>query len=132
MTQTQQNPMLPLLEQLTSLAKQQQGVPVVIDYENLVRCVVEVFREEWRKAKRNPKVFMSQREAYDRYNRSIIQTLVRRNKLQKYRFDDVELEDEDGNTFIAPKGNIYYRIFDIEQAIEECNLYKGTRRVSLK
>lgn len=129
-TRAQQNPMLPLLNQLTSLAKQQQGVPVVIDYNHLVRCVVQVFREEWAKAKRNPKVIIAQAEAYEKYNRSVIQTLVRRGKLQKYRFDCREAEDEDGNIYRTAKGNIYYRVAEIEQAIEDGNVYKGLKKMN--
>lgn len=127
-TRSQQNPMLPLLDQLTSLAKQQQGVPVVIDYDHLVRCVVQVFREEWTKAKHNPKVIISQAEAYTKYNRSVVQNLVRRGRLQQYRFECREVEDEDGNIYRTAKGCIYYRVAEIEQAIEEGNLYRGLKR----
>lgn len=128
---TQQNPMLPLLEQLTSLARQQQGVPVIIDYEHLVRCVVKVFREEWQKAKRNSKEIISQAEAYERYNRSVITNLVRRGKLQQYRYECKEVEDEDGNICRRPVGKLFYRVSEIEQALEDANLLKGTRRVNV-
>lgn len=124
--------MLPLLDQLTTLAKQQQGVPVIIDYEHLVRCVVRVFREEWEKAQKNSQVIISQAEAYERYNRSVITNLVARGKLQQHRYECKEILNEEGTVSRIPTGKIFYRISEIEHAIEDANLYKGTRRVSLK
>ena len=124
--------MLPLLDQLTTLAKQQQGVPVIIDYEHLVRCVVRVFREEWDKAMKTSKRLISQAEAYERYNRSVITNLVARGKLQQHRYECKEIEDEDGNVCRLPVGKIFYRVSEIEHALEDANLLKGTRRVSLK
>lgn len=74
-------------------------------------------------------MLIRQAEAYSRYGRRVIVSLVRRGKLQKYRFDIREEENEEGLIEKSAAGNVYYRLAEIENAIEEGNVLKGTRRV---
>ena len=90
---TNGNPVAQLLQQALSLTQQQVGIPVLIDYESIARAVIKVMREEQKREDRNPERLLQQAEVYRRYGKEVILTLVRRGKLQKYRFDLVEKYD---------------------------------------
>lgn len=126
------NPITPLLQQALSLAEKSAGIPVVIDYEAITRAAIKVSREEREKIASDPKVLLTQNEARNRYGKSVITALVRRGYLQQYKFDLREAYDEEGNLIKKAKGVIYYRILEIERAIEEGNVLKGTRRIKTK
>ena len=128
---TNGNPVAQLLQQALSLTQQQVGIPVLIDYESIARAVIKVMREEQKREDRNPERLLQQAEVYRRYGKEVILTLVRRGKLQKYRFDLVEKYDEEGNVVKYPKGYVYYRPAEIEAAIEENNLLKGVKNVEV-
>ena len=68
------------------------------------------------------------KETQDTYGKSVINALVKRGFLQQYKFDTREAVDREGNPIIKAKGVIYYRIAEIEKAIEDGNILKGTRR----
>lgn len=119
------NPVAALLQQALLLAEKSAGIPVIVDYEAITRAA----REERAKIAADPKVLLTQNEAHIRYGKSVIKALVKRRKLEQYRFDLREAYDEDGNLIKKAKGTIYYRVIDIEEAIEEGNLLKGIRRM---
>ena len=128
-TKTNGNPVAQLLEQALSLTNFQVGIPVIIDYDSIVQAAIKAYREEQERKAKDPKVLIRQAEAYSRYGRRVIVSLVRRGKLQKYRFDIREEENEEGLIEKSAAGNVYYRLAEIENAIEEGNVLKGTRRV---
>lgn len=123
------NPVAALLQQALSLAEKSVGIPVIVDYEAITRAAIKAAREERAKIAADPKVLLTQNEAHIRYGKSVIKALVKRRKLEQYRFDLREAYDEDGNLIKKAKGTIYYRVIDIEEAIEEGNLLKGIRRM---
>lgn len=131
---SQINPMLPLLEQMKAIAERQEGIPIVVnvDYDCIAQAVIKAYREEQERKAKDPKVLIKQAEAYKRYGRRVVVSLVRRGKLQKYQFDLREEEDEEGNIEKSAAGNVYYRVAEIERAIEEGNVLKGTRRIQIE
>lgn len=126
------NPVAALLQQALSFAEKSAGIPVIIDYDAITRAAIRVAREERKKVAADPKVLLTQNEAHIRYGKSVIKALVKRGKLQQYRFDLCETYDEDENLIKKAKGTIYYRLIEIEEAIEEGNLLKGTRRIKIE
>lgn len=125
------NPVAALLQQALSLAEKSAGIPVIVDYDAITRAAIKAAREERKKIAADPKVILTQNEAHIRYGKSVIKALVKRGKLEQYRFDLSETYDEDGNVVRKAKGTVYYRLIEIEEAIEEGNLLKGTRRIKL-
>lgn len=123
------NPVAALLQQALSLAEKSAGIPVIVDYEAITRAAIKAAREERAKIAADPKVLITQNEAQIRYGKSVIIALVRRRYLQQYKFDLREAYDEEGNLIKKAKGVIYYRVIEIEKAIEEGNVLKGTRRI---
>ena len=126
------NPVATLLQQALSLAESSVGIPVIVDYEAITRAAIKASREEREKIAANPKVLITQNESHIRYGKSVITALVRRGYLQQYKFDLREIYDEDGNLIRKAKGVIYYRVVEIEKALEDGNVLKGTRRVKSK
>ncbi|RHO67726.1 hypothetical protein DW083_17270 [Parabacteroides sp. AF48-14] len=126
------NPITPLLQQALSIAEKSAGIPVVVDYEAITRAAIKASREERERIASDPKVLLTQNEAHIRYGKSVITALVRRGYLQQYKFDLREAYDENGTLIKKAKGVVYYRIIEIEKAIEEGNVLKGTRRIRTK
>lgn len=127
-TTSTNNPVAPLLRQALSLVQDSVNIPVIIDYEEITRAAIEAYRKEQERKARNPRILVTQNEAVTLYGRSVIKALVRRGKLEQYKFDMQEVEDLEGNIIRRAKGTIYYRLAEIEKAVEEGNVYKGTRR----
>lgn len=123
------NPVAALLQQALSLAEKSAGIPVIVDYEAITRAAIRAAREERAKIAADPKVLLTQNEAHIRYGKSVITALVRRGYLQQYKFDLREAYDEEGNLITKAKGVIYYRVIEIENALEDGNVLKGTRRI---
>lgn len=123
------NPVAVLIRQALSLAENSVGIPVIVDYDAITRAAVKTAREEKERLAADPRVLLTQNEAVLRYGKSVISALVKRGKLQQYKFDTREARDKDGGVVVKAKGVIYYRVVEIEQAVEEGNVYKGTRRV---
>lgn len=123
------NPVAALLQQALSLAEKSAGIPVIVDYEAITRAAIRAAREERAKIAADPKVLLTQNEAHIRYGKSVIIALVRRGYLQQYKFDLREAYDEEGNLITKAKGVIYYRVIEIENALEDGNVLKGTRRI---
>lgn len=97
--------------------------------EQIARIAAEVaikaYKEERKKI--NEKCVVTQFEAQNRYGRSVINLLLERGLLERMAFGTRECVDSEGNPVTKRKGNIYYRISDIEDALDKANLYKGTR-----
>ena len=123
------NPVAALLQQALSLSEKSTGIPVIIDYEAITRAAIKAVREEREKIASDPKRLVTQNEAHIRYGKSVIVALVRRRYLQQYKFDLQEVYDEEGNLIMKAKGVIYYRVIEIEKAVEDGNVLKGTRGV---
>ncbi|MBC8603183.1 hypothetical protein H8784_15840 [Parabacteroides acidifaciens] len=123
------NPVATLLEQALSLAQHSAGIPVIVDYDAITRAAIKVAREEREKIASDPKILLTQNEAHIRYGKSVITALVRRGYLQQYKFDLREAYDEEGCLIRKAKGVVYYRVIEIEKALEEGNVLKGTRRI---
>ena len=126
MEATQSNPAMALLQQAKELISPKMSIPVVIDYDAITKAAVRTVAEERKKIYN--RVLFTQKEAQDTYGKSVINALVKRGFLQQYKFDTREAVDREGNPIIKAKGVIYYRIAEIEKAIEDGNILKGTRR----
>lgn len=126
MEATQSNPAMALLQQAMELISPKMSIPVVIDYDAITKAAVRTVAEE--REKIYNRVLFTQKEAQDTYGKSVINALVKRGFLQQYKFDTREAVDREGNPIIKAKGVIYYRIAEIEKAIEDGNILKGTRR----
>lgn len=120
------NPVATLLQQALGLISTNMSIPVAIDYDAITKAAVKTVEEERRKI--YDKVLVTQKEAQDTYGKSVINALVKRGVLQKYKFDTRETVDREGNPIIKAKGVIYYRKAEIESAVEKGNILKGTRR----
>lgn len=123
------NPVAALLQQALSLSEKSVGIPVIVDYEAITRAAIRAAREERERIASDPKVLVTQNEAHIRYGKSVIIALVRRGYLQQYKFDLREAYDEKGNLIKKAKGVIYYKVVEIEKALEDGNVLKGTRRI---
>ena len=97
--------------------------------EQIARIAAEVaikaYKEERKKI--NEKCVITQFETQNRYGRSVISLLLERGLLERMAFGTRECVDSEGNPLTKRKGNIYYRVSDIEDAMDKANLYKGTR-----
>ena len=120
-----------MLDQARELAEKLPQLSIIIDYDAIARAAIKVFREEQKKRQDDPRILMIQSDAHKRYGRSVITALMRRGYLQPYKFDLREAYDEEGNVITKAKGVVYYRVVEIEKAIEEGNVLKGTRRTRL-
>lgn len=129
---TVNNPLASILEQAQELAANIPQFTVNIDYDALAKAAIKVFRDEQKKFQDNPRILLIQSEAHKMYHRTVIQALTRRGFLQPYKFDFQEYYDIDGNLITKAKGVVYYRAVDIEKAIEEGNVLKGTRQLRMK
>lgn len=105
-----------------------EDVTIEIDYKKLARETVKAIIEEREKERKNPRVVITQRQAIERYGRHVIMPLVKRGFLHPYKFDYRECTDEDGVTITKTKGLTYYRVADIEEAIENGNVYNFKKR----
>ena len=117
MEATQSNPAMALLQQAMELISPKMSIPVVIDYDAITKAAVRTVAEERKKIYN--RVLFTQKEAQDTYGKSVINALVKRGFLQQYKFDTREAVDREGNPIIKAKGVIYYRIAEIEKAIED-------------
>lgn len=117
MEATQSNPAMALLQQAMELISPKMSIPVVIDYDAITKAAVRTVAEERKKIYN--RVLFAQKEAQDTYGKSVINALVKRGFLQQYKFDTREAVDREGNPIIKAKGVIYYRIAEIEKAIED-------------
>lgn len=120
------NPVASLLEQALGLVSSNMNIPVVIDYNAIVKAAVKTVDEERRRI--YPRVLLTQKEASDTYGQSVIKALVKGGYLQQYKFGIRDTVDREGNPVKKARGVIYYRMEEIEQSIEEGNVLKGTRR----
>ena len=100
-----------------------------ISAEQIARIAADVairtYREEQKRI--NERCVITQFEAQNRYGRSVINLLLERGLLERMAFGTRDCVDSEGNTFTKRKGNIYYRVRDIEDALDKANLYRGTK-----
>lgn len=122
------NPISALLDQAKGLADNMQQLQVTIDYDAITRAAIKAVREERKRLQEDPRIVITQSEAHKRYGKGTIAPLMRRGYLQPYKFGFKEAYDEEGNKVTKTKGVIHFRVVDIEKAIEEGNVLKGTAR----
>ena len=100
-----------------------------ISAEQIARIAADVairtYREEQKRI--NERCVITQFEAQNRYGKSVIKLLLERGLLERMAFGPRDCVDSEGNTFTKRKGNIYYRVRDIEDALDKANLYRGTK-----
>lgn len=125
------SPLATILDQARELAENLPQLSVNIDYEAITKAALKVFRDEQKKLQEDPRILIIQSDAHKKYGQAVIKMLRRRGFLQPYRFDLREAYDRDGNVITKAKGVVYYRVVEIEQAIEQGNILKGTRRTRL-
>ena len=123
------NPLASLLRQALDLTENTTGIPVDIDYEAISRAAIKAAREERDRIFSDPKVLVTQNEAHNIYGKSVITALL---KLQPYKFDMTEAYDKSGDLVKRAKGVVYYRVAEIDNAIEEANVLKGIRRIGIR
>ena len=102
---------------------QKLGSQKEIDVRNLVLIVMETMEME--RKRMNRKVLVTQNEAYSLYGTSVIRSLKKRGLITPYKFDTKEFTDRNGETITKGKGVIYYRLSDIDKAVEDGNILKG-------
>ena len=104
-----------------------QGMMRPIDTAEIARVAareaIRCYRQEIEKA--DGKRLITKKQADDLYGRNVIEALVRRGHLKPRRFDEAKVTAEDGEVYMRPKGNVYFKMAEIEQAIEVGNLLKG-------
>lgn len=148
------NPVATLLQQALGLMSNNVSIPIVIDYEAITKAAIRAVKEE--KMKIQDKILVTQNEAIGLIGKSVVKSLVDRKillpydfdkektenregklavkslvncgALQQYKFDTRDALDREGNPVKKAKGVVYYRLSEIERAIEDGNILKGTRR----
>lgn len=113
-----------LLEKAMKLSEDIPDTIVRVDYGAITSAVIASVIAERKRVARNPKVLLTQNEAHNRYGKSVITALVRRRYLLPYKFDLVEVYDENEELIKKAKGVVYYRVVDIEEALEDGNVLK--------
>ena len=88
--------------------------------EEIVGLVIQTMRSEQRRL--SEKVLVTQNEANQRYGKNVIRSLRNRRILKPYKFDTKSYFDPDGEEVTVAKGTIYYRLSDIEDALEKGNV----------
>lgn len=122
------NPVARLLEQAMILIESSKPVAVVVDYEAITKAAIHAVKEERKRILEDPRTLVTQSEAHNMYGKSVITSLVKSGHLQQYKFGKREVYDSEGDLIIKTKGVVYYRIVEIEEAVESGNVLKGTRR----
>ena len=88
--------------------------------EEIVGLVIQTMCSEQRRL--SEKVLVTQNEANQRYGKNVIRSLRNRRILKPYKFDTKSYFDSDGEEVTVSKGTIYYRLSDIEDALEKGNV----------
>lgn len=104
-----------LLKTLISIS-----TPKEIDYDRIVNTVVKVIDE--RHSLLLDKMVITKNEANIRYGKEVIRPLIKRGILTPYKFDTRTVVDSDGDSFKKAKGTIYFKVTEIEQALEKGNV----------
>ena len=103
-----------------------QGMMRPIDTAEIARVAareaIRCYRQELERT--DGKRLLTKKQADDTYGRSVIDALVRRGYLKPRKFDMTEVT-EDGETYMKPKGNVYYKLTEIEAALDAGNLLQG-------
>lgn len=122
------NAMTALLQQALALSQQSVGIPVLIDYEAITKAAVRAARDEAQRWRKDPRVMITQNEAHQTYGKYVITHLVKGGYLQQYKYGIREAYDRDGEKITVGRGVIYYKVVEIEEALEKGNVLKGMRR----
>lgn len=123
------NPITKLLEQAIILIEASSPVKVIVDHEAITKAAIHAAQEERKRMIADPRILVTQSEAHSMYGKSVITSLVKSEHLQQYKFGLREVLDSEGDLVKKTKGVVYYRIVDIEKAIEEGNMLKGIRKL---
>ena len=103
-----------------------QGMMRPIDTAEIARVAareaIRCYRQELERT--DGKRLLTKKQADDIYGRSVIDALVKRGFLRPRKFDMTEVT-EDGETYMKPKGNVYFKLTEIEAALDAGNLLQG-------
>lgn len=96
------------------------------DLEKIADRVYELV-EERKKREREGKILATRRWLENRYGSTPIRALIKLRLIFPYSFGMEEMEDPDGNVVVRKKGVDYYRVSDVERALEDFNNYKSIK-----
>lgn len=99
-----------------------------IEYETITKIAIKTVKEEMAQMRKNTKVLITQFQAGKDYGSSVIRALIKRGLIQEYKFDYRDVVGIDGEPVKKTKGVKYFRVAEIEDAIEKGNVLNGTRR----
>lgn len=100
-----------------------------IDYDKIVETVFRATKMAKEQIYKDPKRLITQFEAGKRYGTKVISRLLKRRLISPYRFDIRDVGyDLEGNPIKKAAGAKYFRVSDIEEAIEAGNVLKETKR----
>lgn len=104
------------------------GIEPILDYalKRGIEIGINAFKNQ-EKAKLNDKrVLIVKSDAEKRFGgRMVIKNLEKRGLITPYQFGIEEVIDEDGIPVKRGQGYIYYKLSDLNEAIENGNLLKG-------
>ena len=93
-----------------------------------IKLGIAAYKNEEALRRSNPRILIVKSEAERMVGgRMILKSLEKRGFIFPYRFDTKEMLDEDGEPFKAAQGRIYFKLCELEKALEDGNLYKGFR-----
>ena len=103
----------------------------ILDYalKRGIEIGIRAYKNE-RESKLNDKrILIVKSDAEKRFGgRMVIKNLEVRGLIAPYQFGIEEVIEEDGNPIKRGQGYIYYKLSDLNEAIENGNLLKGVRR----
>ena len=110
------------IETMESIS-QKMGERKEIDLQAVVVLVMETMERQ--RQRMNQKILVTQNEACGLYGTSVIRTLKKRGLITPCKFDTKEFTGRTGEKVTKGKGVIYYRLSDIDKAVEDGNILKG-------
>lgn len=100
-----------------------------MEERELTKIAARVYElvEERKKREREGKILATRRWLENRYGSTPIRALIKLRLIFPYSFGMEEMEDPDGNVVVRKKGVDYYRVSDVERALEDFNNYKSIK-----
>lgn len=98
--------------------------------DELTEIAMKVYKiiEQVRLKQMRSEKTIATRDWFDkRYGESVMRKLVAQKLIYPYAFGTREERDPEGQPVKRRKGAIYYRVADVESAIEDYNIYKTLR-----
>ncbi|WP_321437294.1 hypothetical protein [uncultured Bacteroides sp.] len=102
----------------------------VIKYaiEQGIKLGIAAYRNEEKQKRANPRILIVKSEAEKMVGgRMVLKALEKRGFIFPYQFGIEDMIDEDGNLLKKIQGRVYYRLCEIEKALENGNLLSSIR-----